>query len=153
MLKAAMNAHLLVSTDGSPLAMKGVREALRLAKALHGRITGVYVIPPPPAVYGESASYYAAGFTAAQYRKYMREAARKALEKVKGAARKSGVRCATRIMTDLQPWRGILRAARGARSDMIVMASHGRGALGGLILGSETRHVLAHSKIPVLVAR
>ncbi len=145
--------NLLVSTDGSPLAMRGVREALRLAKALHGRLTGVYVIPPPPAVYGESASYYAAGFTASEYRKYMRKAARKALDKLKDSAGKAGVRCATRIVTDLQPWKGILHAARGARCDMIVMASHGRGALGGLILGSETRHVLAHSKIPVLVAR
>lgn len=148
-----MGHHLLVSTDGSRLAMRGVREALRLARTLHGRITGVYVIPPPPAVYGESASYYAAGFTAAEYRKYMQKEARKALDSLHGAARKAGVRCATRIVSDLQPWRGILRAARSTRCDLIVMASHGRGALGGLILGSETRHVLAHSRIPVLVAR
>jgi nucleotide-binding universal stress UspA family protein len=33
------------------------------------------------------------------------------------------------------------------------MASHGRGGFGGLILGSETARVLAHSKIPVLVLR
>jgi nucleotide-binding universal stress UspA family protein len=69
------------------------------------------------------------------------------------AARAAHVRCTTRQVTDVQPWRGILRAARRARCDMIVMASHGRGAVGGLILGSETQHVLAHSKIPVLVAR
>ena len=36
---------------------------------------------------------------------------------------------------------------------MVVIASHGRGGLGGLILGSETQRVLAHSKIPVLVVR
>jgi len=33
------------------------------------------------------------------------------------------------------------------------MASHGRGGLGGLLLGSETSRVLAHSKLPVLVTR
>jgi len=33
------------------------------------------------------------------------------------------------------------------------MASHGRGGLGGLILGSETTRVLAHSKIPIVVIR
>ena len=32
-------------------------------------------------------------------------------------------------------------------------AVRGRGAVGGLILGSETGRVLAHSRIPVLVAR
>jgi len=33
------------------------------------------------------------------------------------------------------------------------MASHGRGGLGGVILGSQTARVLAHSKLPVLVIR
>jgi len=40
------------------------------------------------------------------------------------------------------------REARGA-----VIALHGRGGLGGLILGSQTARVLAHSKIAVLVIR
>ena len=146
-----MYTHLLVPTDGSRYAMKGVREGLKLAKTLGARITAVYVIPPPPAVYGETASYYAAGFTPAEYKKYMRKSAQAALEKVAHEARKAGVRCATRIVTDLQPWGGILRAARPC--DMIVMGSHGRGAIAGLILGSETQRVLARSRIPVLVAR
>jgi nucleotide-binding universal stress UspA family protein len=33
------------------------------------------------------------------------------------------------------------------------MSSHGRGGLGGLLLGSETQRVLSRSKIPVLVIR
>ena len=148
-----MGAHLLICTDGSRLAMKGVREGVRLAKALGGRITGVYVVPPPPSAYGEKASYYAAGFTPATFRKYMRATAKKGLARVAQVARKAHVRCGTRIVTDLQPWRGILRAARGLGCNLIVIASHGRGTLGGLILGSETAHVLARSKIPVLVVR
>jgi nucleotide-binding universal stress UspA family protein len=145
--------QFLVCTDGSRLAMKGVREGVRLAKAFGGRVTGVYVTAPPPTSYGERASYYAAGFTPAEYRRYTERAARKALAEVERAARQAGVRCATRVVSDVQPWHGILRAARATRCGMIVMASHGRGALGGLILGSETRHVLARSRIPVLVAR
>jgi nucleotide-binding universal stress UspA family protein len=56
-------------------------------------------------------------------------------------------------VTDAQPWRAILGAARAMRCDAIVMGSHGRSAIGGLVLGSETTRVLAHSRIPVLVAR
>jgi nucleotide-binding universal stress UspA family protein len=52
-----------------------------------------------------------------------------------------------------QPWEAILRTARAAKCDAVVMASHGRGGLSGLILGSETTHVLAKSKVPVLVVR
>jgi nucleotide-binding universal stress UspA family protein len=52
-----------------------------------------------------------------------------------------------------RPWEGILKAARARKCDAIVMGSHGRSALGGLFLGSETQRVLAHSRIPVIVIR
>jgi nucleotide-binding universal stress UspA family protein len=51
------------------------------------------------------------------------------------------------------PWEGILKTAKARRADLVVMASHGRGSLSGLLLGSETTKVLTHSKIPVLVCR
>ena len=47
----------------------------------------------------------------------------------------------------------ILEAAQRHGCDLIVMASHGRRGLAGLLLGSETQHVLTHGKIPVLVLR
>jgi len=61
--------------------------------------------------------------------------------------------CATQFVTADHPWQGILRVARSKKCDAVAMASHGRGGLGGLLLGSETTKVLAHSKIPVLVMR
>ena len=140
-------------TDGSRRAAKGIREGVRLARALRAKVSGVYVISPSPAAYGEHAAYYAAGLTPADYRKYTRHAAAKALGAVEDAAKGAGIRCTTRTLTDARPWHGILRAARAARADMIVMGSHGRGAMSTLLLGSETAHVLAQSKIPVLVAR
>ena len=149
----AMNARVLVCTDGSRLSMKGVREAVRLAKGLRGRMTGVYVIPPPPSAYGEPARYYAAGVTPAEFRRYMHKRAKAGLARAASIARKAHVRFTSRVVADLQPWKGILRAARAARCDLVVMASHGRSALGGLMLGSETMRVLARSKIPVLVVR
>ncbi|MBM3386030.1 MAG: universal stress protein [Betaproteobacteria bacterium] len=47
----------------------------------------------------------------------------------------------------------ILETAKKAKCDLIVMTSHGRRGLHGLLLGSETRKVLAGSRIPVLVHR
>ena len=52
-----------------------------------------------------------------------------------------------------RPWESIIRVARAEKCDVIVMASHGRSGLSGMILGSETQKVLTHSKIPVLVVR
>jgi nucleotide-binding universal stress UspA family protein len=149
-----MYKHILVPTDGSSLAARGAREGVRLAKALGARISAVYVAAPyaPPA-YGEGIVYSPGPFSTSEYKKLTEKLAKKALGGVERAAQAAGVRCRTRVVTDPQPWRGILRAARAERCDAIVMGSHGRGAVAGLILGSETNRVLAHSKLPVLVAR
>lgn len=147
-----MLKHILIATDGSRFAARGVREGLKLAQALGSAITGVCVVPPSPAAYGER-SYYAGGYTEAEYREYAERPAKKALAALAKAARRARVRCATRVVAGERPWQAILRAAHKARCQLIVMGSHGRGAVGGIILGSETSRVLAHSKIPVLVAR
>ena len=148
-----MFKHVLLPTDGSRLADRGVRAGLALARALGARATGLYVIVPfIPAVLGEGSVYYPA-LAPRDYDKVAGAQARRTLAAIEVRARKAGVRYASRIVNDDPPWRGILKAARAAKCDAIVMASHGRGALQGLILGSETQHVLARSKVPVVVIR
>jgi len=46
---------------------------------------------------------------------------------------------------------GILDGAKKAKADVIVMASHKRTGIKGVLLGSETHEVIVHSKLPVLV--
>lgn len=148
-----MFKHILLPTDGSRLAARGARTGIRLAKALGARVTALYVIPRylPPMV--PEAGVYLPELSLEQYNAVMKKEAAKALAAVLAEARAAGVRCATATSTDAQAWQGILRTARSKRCDAIAMASHGRGGLGGLILGSETARVLAHSKLPVLVLR
>ena len=47
----------------------------------------------------------------------------------------------------------IARTAESGGYDMIVMGSHGSGALGNLVMGSVSTRVLAASKVPVLLIR
>lgn len=49
------------------------------------------------------------------------------------------------------PAPAILQAARDQRVDLILMTTHGRGALGRALLGSVAEAVLRRSDIPVLV--
>ena len=93
------------------------------------------------------------GLAPKDYERIAERQAKKALAAVEMAAGAAGVPCRLESVTEVQPWRGILRVARARKCDALVMASHGRGGLGGLILGSETARVLAHAKIPVLVTR
>jgi len=147
-----MYKHILVPTDGSKLSAKAVRTAARLAKICGARITGVYVIAPDlPPVYAEGAMY--GGLSSRNYKELKEKEAKKALAVVDIEAQTSGVRASMISFTKDQPWRAIIDTARSKKCDLIVMASHGRRGLSGLLLGSETAKVLTHSKIPVLVCR
>jgi nucleotide-binding universal stress UspA family protein len=146
--------HILVPTDGSKLSLKAAREATALARSLKAKITAVYVIPPwMPAASDESSLMYNSAHGQSAYRKATETEAGKALAKVAAAAAAAKVSCEMLSVTDGQAWEGIIKTARAKKCDLIIMASHGRGGLAGLLLGSETQKVLSHSKTPVLVCR
>jgi nucleotide-binding universal stress UspA family protein len=148
-----MFKHILIPTDGSRLALKGARAGIQLARALGARVTAAYVIPPfMPIAYGDAAVYVPA-LSPQEYQQGAEKAARKALGAVEAEAKKARVRCKSRSVTAAQVHEGILKVARAAKCDAIAMASHGRGGIAGVLLGSETTRVLAHSKLPVLVTR
>jgi len=148
-----MFKHILVSTDGSKLSGKAIRTAVRLAGATGAKLTGAYVIAPfVPPVYGEGAAYMP-GLSPKRYKEATEREARKALAAVEIEARTAGAEYGSAMLTANSPWEGIIRAAKAKKCDLIVMASHGRRGLAGLLLGSETAKVLTHSKIPVLVCR
>ena len=148
-----MFKHILVSTDGSKLSAKAIRAAARLAQATGAKLTGAYVIAPfvPPA-YGEGVVYIP-GLSPKRYKEATEREARRALAAVEIEARTAGAEYGSTTLTANNPWEGIIRAAKAKKCDLIVMASHGRRGLAGLLLGSETTKVLTHSKIPVLVCR
>ncbi len=43
--------------------------------------------------------------------------------------------------------------ADAGKFDLIIMGSHGHGAIGNLVMGSVATRVLAHGKVPVLLVR
>ena len=149
-----MYRNILVPTDGSPLSLKAAKEAAQLAKAQKAKVTAYYAIAPfvyPPA--GEGLIVSPELFSEKEYAKRMKKFAGEALSEVEAVAKKAGVEFeATSAIAD-SPWKGIIDAAAAKKCDLIVMASHGRRGLEGLLLGSETMKVLTHSKTPVLVCR
>lgn len=150
-----MYKHILVPTDGSPLSAKAVKTAINLAKRLEAKVTALHVIPPFEPLYYEAMMVYVPvdGFDPETYQKTTEEHARNILEAVMERAQIAGVTCATRFVVDAEPWRAIRECARAHKCDVIVMSSHGRRGIKGLLLGSETLKVLTHCKFPVLVCR
>jgi nucleotide-binding universal stress UspA family protein len=149
-----MYKHILVPTDGSKLSDKGVKETIRMAKAIGADITAVHVVDNTYSVFQNE------GFVMPdlpelrnQFAKANLTRAAEILDKVKAAANESGVPCDTVVASGDLPYESIIRQADKSKCDLIMMASHGRSGLKGILLGSETAKVLTHSKIPVLVVR
>src|SRR2546430_15876627 len=148
-----MFKHILVPTDGSKLAAKGIKVGVRLARALGAKVTGVYVILPyVPPVYGEM-GVVLPGTALEEYRKFSQRAADKALAAVKREAKAAGVSCALQAGYHAPAWRGILASARKRKCDPIAVAAHGPGGLSGPPLGRRASPVLAQFKIPVVATR
>ncbi|HZZ93717.1 MAG TPA: universal stress protein [Usitatibacter sp.] len=146
--------HILVPTDGTPLSLKAAREAAQLAKDLDARVTAVYVTPPwMPPMADESAVLADFAYSEKLYLEAQEKQADSALAKVERTLADAKIPCEKVHANGNQPWETIIKTARAKKCDLIVMASHGRGGLGALILGSETTKVLTHSKTPVLVCR
>ena len=149
-----MYTHLLVATDGSELAQKGVSHGLNLAKALGAKVTLLTVTEPFP-VYGSASAvgWVPDGNDIAAYESGQEEAARATLAKASEAAATLGVVADTVHVPNARPAEAIVETAGKYGCNLIVMASHGRRGLGRMLLGSQTAEVVSHSPLPVLVVR
>jgi nucleotide-binding universal stress UspA family protein len=134
---------ILVAFDGSRDSRKALDHAIGLARDQHARLTLLTVVPPAGALTafaargGETIEIIRTGFE-----RMLRDAAESIPE---------DIGLTTRV-AEGPAAREIVKCAREGSHDLIVMGSHGRGRLGGAILGSVSQSVLHESPIPVLLA-
>jgi nucleotide-binding universal stress UspA family protein len=57
------------------------------------------------------------------------------------------------LIWDGSPGEAIVEVARNEQVDLVVVGSHGRGAVGRFLVGSVSEHVVRHAPCPVLVVR
>lgn len=147
-----MYRKILVAVDGTELSMKAVKAALRMARDFDGHVVALNVQAPyQPPIAGEVPAAFL--HDPEEYDRLAEEASRAVLAPVEKMAAEMGVKCDTRTVFDHSVSGAIVESSKGERADLIVMASHGRSGLRNLLLGSETRKVLTHCQIPVLVHR
>jgi nucleotide-binding universal stress UspA family protein len=141
-----MYANILLSTDGSDVARKGVEHGMALAKALNAKVTVITVTEPLP--YGGLPHETVGRFDAA-----CKEHAGKVLDEAQVLAKQIGISADLLHVPKERPATAIIETAKSRGCDLIVMASHGRRGLGKLVLGSQTSEVIANGSVPVLVVR
>jgi len=148
-----MYRNILIATDGSELAGKGLEQGLQLAKAVGATVTVLTVSEPwIPAVdpYGYSLADYSDIET---LREATEARGKTILEAAREAAAAIGVPCRTVYEPLVYPADAIVKYARDNAIDLIVMASHGRRGVQRVLLGSQATQVLTHSPIPVLIVK
>ncbi len=147
-----MYKRILVPVDGNELTDRAIASSIDLARQLGAAITGFVAepllpVPPGPrsqAIFEEDVREHDQ-MTAAH--------AQQVLDKFAAAATAAGVSFEGYHDQVPRVDRAIIEAAESRGCDMILMVTHGRGAFGEFLFGSQTKAVLAGCRLPLLVVR
>jgi nucleotide-binding universal stress UspA family protein len=126
--------RILVATDYSAFAAEAIRHAYGLAAACAGEIVLLHVLTSP-----------SDGTTIAEHVA--------ALRRLVPEHPPMGVETRVEAVFEGDAARGIVHAAARLGSDCIVIASHGRGGLRKIFLGSVAQGVVEATHRPVLIVR
>ena len=150
-----MYANILLSTDRSDVAKKGVKHGLALAKALNAKVTVITVTEPLPVDYGggHDSGWFPSQEEVDHFDAASKEHAAKVLDEVRAMAQQIGISAELLHVSDAHPAPAIIETAKSRGCDLIVMAPHGLRGLRKLWLGSQTSEVLADGSVPVLVVQ
>lgn len=138
---------ILLAVDGSPISTRAAKHAIKLMRLLAEPAELVLFHADPPLL---QAAAVKLGVEAVH--RYHTENSRFATRTAHAALTRAKVPF-TEMLVVAEPAEAIIRQAKKGRFDLIVMGSHGRGALQGLLLGSVAGKVIAHCDTPVTVVR
>ena len=134
---------ILVPLDGSKNSLRGLDEAIYLARQCQATITGLYVIPLAKPVTDSQISYI---------EKHLLNNASKFMSKAKTRAAQNGI-----LFDDMIDYGDegpkIINFANIESYDIIVIGSRGMGSIKEIFFGSTSNYVLHKSKIPVLIVK
>jgi nucleotide-binding universal stress UspA family protein len=145
-----MYKKILVAVDGSATSLRGLEEAIKVAKGTRGQLLLVHVVNEivmtPDYV---PAAYYDRIFQA------LRETGLKVLDQAAAAVRRADLSCEQKLVeiAGARVADEIVNQAKEWSADLIVMGTHGRRGLKRLALGSDAELVLRSSYTPVLLVR
>ncbi len=133
-----MYRKIILPTDGSELAMQGVKEGLKLAKTLDVPATAIYVVEMGDIRISD------------KVKNSLKKTAERALKEVERAADEMGVDLETKMMKG-NPYEEICEFAE--EDDVIYISSHGMSGFREIFMGSTTNRILQHADCTVSVVK
>jgi nucleotide-binding universal stress UspA family protein len=138
---------ILVPLDGSALAEEALDGAEMLAELLGARLHLLRVVEPPTyPLYGDGYAFIPFDDATEQ------ELAREYLDTLAGRLATGGTPVQVEVAVGI-PSAVIPSVARECQADAIAMATHGRGGLARLVLGSVATGTLQRTHVPLLLTR
>jgi nucleotide-binding universal stress UspA family protein len=139
--------RILVPLDGSEFAEDALQPACELLSVLGGELLLVQVIEPPTYAFaGDGFAYAALDLDE------MKREGERYLEKVSAGLRAEGKVVREVVEVGFAP-SVIAEVARDRKADLVAMATHGRGGLARVVLGSVTTGLLHKLNLPLLLVR
>lgn len=148
-----MYKHILIATDGSELALKGLEHGLELATSIGAKVTILSVSEPLHPEMARAAKLAGVDNAAVRYDQQLDNVMKERFVLFEDRAQEHGIKVNLLHELDRSPAEAIVRTAKSQKCDLIVMSSHGRRGLQKMLLGSQTSEVLVTTPIPVLVLR
>jgi nucleotide-binding universal stress UspA family protein len=142
--------HLLVTLDGSSESREILPYARGMVRLTGCRVTLLRVIPPHFPLSSPFTSHTTHQFQGLEGEETI---ARKALSEEAEALSADGITAEMATVSGVPAAEGILEFAREKEVDVIAMATHGRGGVARLILGSVADKVIRGGNTPVLLHR
>jgi nucleotide-binding universal stress UspA family protein len=142
--------RILVAVDGSSVANRGLREAIRLAKADGAQLFILHVVNDFNAY--DRMEGVPLG---TDIQRLLRDEGCSLLAKAQALAKSEGVK-ATTVMREVPGGPAadpILREAKKLRADLIVLGTHGRLGLRRIVMGSDAEQVMRGANVPALLVR
>jgi nucleotide-binding universal stress UspA family protein len=137
--------RILIAVDGSPIAAHAADVGIELARSLGGEVALIHVVDPAQNWAPES------GVPAAELIKLAEQDGKRLLADIHPRATLQAP--PLEFVQVGKPATEIVKAAKDWPADIIVIASHGRGGISRLLLGSVAEGVMRHASCPVLVVR
>jgi nucleotide-binding universal stress UspA family protein len=146
-----MFKKILIPIDGSELALRAAKMGVNLAKAVGAEVVFLHAIVPyiPP----YTAEYDLDGRASALIEKAASQASIDMLKAAEDVAKAAGVKSTATSEIFSRPEVLIDNTVKKIGCDLVVIATHGRGAFGRFFMGSVTTRLLPITTVPVLVYR
>ena len=136
---------ILVATDGSEYSQRALKTALEIARKFNSEVELLYAMEMPVAYDSSAYSYILSSGD-------LELDGERALKATLEGIDISDVTL-TKKKIQGKPAPVILKEVEDENIDLLVMGSHGYGAIAGAVLGSVSQHVLHKAKCSVLIVK